>query len=129
MVAFTEGYPYFLQEYGKVLWDRARTTPITAIEAVEAQAIVEARLDGSFFRIRIERASELEVRYLRAMADLGTEPNARPTLPACSVGRRTGWVRALTADRQGFAVYAAVRLGRLHGSPIRPLHAPILPAC
>lgn len=74
VLAFTEGYPYFIQEYGKVLWNHATRSPITAIEAVEAQAVVEARLDGSFFRMRIERASELEVRYLRAMAELSADP-------------------------------------------------------
>lgn len=74
VVTFTEGYPYFIQEYGKVLWDRADGSPIAAIEAVEAQALVEVRLDESFFRVRIERASELEVRYLRAMAELGAGP-------------------------------------------------------
>jgi hypothetical protein len=74
VLAFTEGYPYFVQEYGKVLWDRATRSPIGAVEAVEAQAVVETRLDESFFRVRIERASELEVRYLRAMAELGPAP-------------------------------------------------------
>ena len=74
VVVYTEGYPYFIQEYGKVLWDRAGGSPITAIEAVEAQAVVEARLDGSFFQVRIQRASDQEVTYLRAMAELGAEP-------------------------------------------------------
>jgi hypothetical protein len=76
VVTFTEGYPYFIQEYGKVLWDRASGSPITAIEAVEAQALVEARLDASFFRVRIERASERELSYLRAMAQLGPDPQS-----------------------------------------------------
>jgi hypothetical protein len=101
VVTFTQGYPYFLQEYGKVLWDRARATPITAVEAVEAQAIVEARLDGSFFRIRIERASELEVRYLRAMAELGAEPQ-RAADVAAAFGRsadRLGPVRSRLIDK------------------------------
>jgi len=49
-------------------------SPITAVEAVEAQAVVESKLDGSFFRVRVERTSELELRYLRAMAELGPEP-------------------------------------------------------
>ncbi len=74
VIAYTEGYPYFIQEYGKVLWDRAEGSPITAIEAVEAQAVVEARLDGSFFQVRIQRASEQEIVYLRAMAELGAAP-------------------------------------------------------
>jgi AAA ATPase domain len=74
VVVYTEGYPYFLQEYGKILWDYAAVSPITAVEAVEAQAVVESKLDGSFFRVRVERTSELELRYLRAMAELGPDP-------------------------------------------------------
>jgi hypothetical protein len=74
VVVYTEGYPYFLQEYGKILWDYAAASPITALEAVEAQAVVESKLDGSFFRVRVERTSELELRYMRAMAELGPEP-------------------------------------------------------
>ncbi len=74
VVVYTDGYPYFIQEYGKVVWDRADGSPVTAVEAVEAQAIVEARLDESFFQVRIQRASEQEIEYLRAMAALGAAP-------------------------------------------------------
>ncbi len=74
VVTFAEGYPYFIQEYGDVLWGHAVGPIVTAQEAVQAQALVEARLDANFFRVRIERASEQEVGYLRAMAELGPEP-------------------------------------------------------
>lgn len=74
MVVYTEGYPYFVQEYGKALWDHASRAPISAVESVEAQAIVEAKLDSNFFRVRIERATPPEIAYLRAMAELGAEP-------------------------------------------------------
>ncbi|CAN5796259.1 ATP-binding protein [soil metagenome] len=74
VIIYTEGYPYFIQEYGKVLWDRAERSPISAVESVEAQTIVEARLDGSFFQVRVQRASEQEIDYLRAMAELGAAP-------------------------------------------------------
>jgi hypothetical protein len=73
VVVYTQGFPYFVQEYGKMLWDHAHGPVITAVEAVEAQAIVEAKLDGNFFRSRVERASAREVAYLRAMAQLGPE--------------------------------------------------------
>jgi hypothetical protein len=74
VLAYTEGYPYFLQEYGNVLWNLAEGSPITAADVADAQDAVEAKLDGSFFRVRAERTSELELRYLRAMAELGPEP-------------------------------------------------------
>jgi hypothetical protein len=101
VITFTEGYPYFIQEYGKVLWDRADGTPITAVEAVEAQALVEARLDEGFFRVRIERVSELEVRYLRAMAELG--PDAQRAGDVAAVLGRTadqlGQIRSRLIDK------------------------------
>jgi hypothetical protein len=74
IVDYTEGYPYFLQEYGNVLWNFAEESPITARDVDEARAAVEAKLDGSFFRVRAERMTELELRYMRAMAELGSEP-------------------------------------------------------
>jgi hypothetical protein len=75
IVEYTHGYPYFIQEYGKVLWNQVAEPPITSIAAVEAQALVEAKLDESFFRTRVERVTETELVYLRAMAELGAGPN------------------------------------------------------
>jgi len=74
VVEYTQGYPYFLQEYGKVLWDEASASPITAHDAAQALPLVEARLDSSFFRVRVDRVTGLEFRYLCAMAELGPEP-------------------------------------------------------
>jgi hypothetical protein len=74
VASYTDGYPYFIQEYGKVLWDLTAGPPIRRRDVLRAREAVEAKLDGSFFRVRAERASELELRYLRAMAELGPEP-------------------------------------------------------
>jgi AAA ATPase domain len=74
VVGFTEGYPYFLQEYGNALWNQVDEPPVSAADVALARAAVEAKLDGGFFRVRVERTSELEQRYLRAMAELGPEP-------------------------------------------------------
>ena len=72
IVDYTEGFPYFVQEYGKIVWDLAPDgEPIGERVAREAQRSVEAKLDESFFRVRAERTTELELRYLRAMAELG----------------------------------------------------------
>jgi hypothetical protein len=73
IVGYTEGYPYFLQEYGKIVWDMApENESISEAVAAEAQRAVEQKLDESFFRVRTERATELELHYLRAMAELGS---------------------------------------------------------
>lgn len=74
IIEYTEGYPYFIQEYGSVLWDAVVEPPITVADVVAARESVEAKLDAGFFRVRAERTSELELRYLRAMAELGSAP-------------------------------------------------------
>jgi hypothetical protein len=76
IIEYTQGYPYFLQEFGKLAWDRAPTSPITRDVVDETQEAVEAKLDSSFFRVRTDRVTELELQYMRAMAELGSEPQA-----------------------------------------------------
>jgi hypothetical protein len=87
VLEYTQGYPYFIQEYGRVLWDRAEGSPIGPVDAVEAQAVVEAKLDDDFFSTRLERASDAEVTYLRALAELGPEPQ-RASVVAAQLGRK-----------------------------------------
>lgn len=75
IVAETRGYPYFLQEWGKHAWDVAAATPITLDDVRTASASAVAALDESFFRVRFDRLTPTEKRYLRAMADLGPGPH------------------------------------------------------
>ena len=67
----TDGYPYFVQAYGKVAWDHAPVSPdhgraMSSVAAPEA----EAELAVGFFGSRYERATPAEREYLRAMAAL-----------------------------------------------------------
>lgn len=73
--AQTQGYPYFLQEWGKLMWDCARKSPITKKDAETATTLAVAALDASFFRVRFDRLTPKEKRYLRAMAELGPGPH------------------------------------------------------
>lgn len=70
----TGGYPYFIQELGWAAWGVADTSPITRTHVADAIELYEARLDSSFFRVRLDRTTELQSAYLRAMAELGSEP-------------------------------------------------------
>jgi len=74
MVAHTRGYPYFLQEWGKHTWDLASQSPISTSDVESASGLAIAALDESFFRVRFDRLTPLEKRYLRAMAELGQGP-------------------------------------------------------
>lgn len=75
IVEKTQGYPYFLQEWGKHTWDLATTSPITLDVVNTATQLTIAGLDESFFKVRLERTTPSERRYLRAMADLGPGPH------------------------------------------------------
>ncbi len=75
IVSHTRGYPYFLQEWGKHAWDVADTSPITFADVETASQLAIAALDESFFRVRFDRMTPLERRYLRAMAELGPGPH------------------------------------------------------
>ena len=71
VVSQTQGYPYFLQEWGKHLWDVAESSPITASDLDAASRLAVATLDESFFLVRFDRLTPSEKRYARAMAELG----------------------------------------------------------
>lgn len=75
IVEATEGYPYFLQEWGKHSWDVADDSPITLDDVLVASREAVAALDASFFRVRFDRLTAAEKRYLRAMADFGPGPH------------------------------------------------------
>lgn len=71
----TEGYPYFLQEWGKHCWQCADKSPVTEVNAKTATSLAIAELDASFFRVRFDRLTPTEKKYLRAMAELGPGPH------------------------------------------------------
>jgi len=64
-----------LQEWGKHAWDIATESPITVRDVEIASTAAIAALDESFFRVRFDRLTPLEKRYLRAMAELGPGPH------------------------------------------------------
>jgi hypothetical protein len=75
IVSATRGYPYFLQEWGKHAWDVATGSPIEASDIERASVETVATLDEGFFRVRFDRLTPAEKRYLRAMAELGPGPH------------------------------------------------------
>jgi hypothetical protein len=73
----TQGYPYFLQEWGYQSWNIATQSPITLEDVKKATSTVIPRLDQNFFRVRFDRLTPSEKNFLRAMAKLG--PGAHRT--------------------------------------------------
>jgi hypothetical protein len=96
MHALTGGYPYFIQAYGKAVWDVAPTSPITAADVAVAAPQAEAELAVGFFGSRFERATPGEREYLRAMAETavalvgGGDPDGTASVPTADVAAALG---------------------------------------
>lgn len=71
IVSVTKGYPYFLQQWGYEVWNIADKSPITIQDVEKATGAAVSALDESFFRVRFDRCTPSEKRYMRALADLG----------------------------------------------------------
>ncbi|MFK4481991.1 hypothetical protein ABH929_000721 [Curtobacterium sp. AB7] len=82
----TKGYPYFLQELGYQAWEIAAGPEITADDIDAAREGYLTKLDRSFFRVRLDRATGLQTAYLRAMAELG--PDAHKAADVARVLKR-----------------------------------------
>jgi hypothetical protein len=91
------GYPHFLQEYGRVLWNEVERSPIRARDVRSAQALISEALSRRFFRDRFEAASDAEQRYLAVMADLGDEP-VRTAAVAAGAGYKEAKSTSLLRD-------------------------------
>ncbi|MDA8322624.1 MAG: AAA family ATPase [Actinomycetota bacterium] len=85
LYAAADGYPYFVQAYGKVTWDVATSSPVTPADVAVAAPIAAGELAIGFFGSRYERATPAEREYMRAMAMLGDDP-----VPTAQVAEELG---------------------------------------
>ena len=74
IIDVTQGYPYFLQEWGYQSWNQAQISPIDANIVTEASEAALKRLDDGFFQVRFDRLTPKEREYVVAMAELGRGP-------------------------------------------------------
>lgn len=79
----TQGYPYFLQEFGKQIWDIAEGPVISRKDVESSIPLTQAEMDSGFFRVRVDRATAAERAYMRTMADFGPGP-----YPSTKVARK-----------------------------------------
>ena len=75
IIAKTEGYPYFLQEWGYQAWNLTKNSEISLQTIEEASKSSLQRLDESFFRVRFDRLTPSEKKYLRVLAEFGKGPH------------------------------------------------------
>lgn len=70
----TKGYPYFIQEFGSYAWNEAANTRINEQEVIESNKKAIEALDRSFFKVRMDRATSAEKKFMKAMSCLGKGP-------------------------------------------------------
>ena len=99
----TKGYPYFLQEFGRQAWRMAEgPNRITRQDVVDAVPFAHSELNAGFFRVRMDRATDVQRAYLSAMAAMGPGPHRSGDV-ARALGR--------TTTQLGSVRHALIRLG------------------
>lgn len=83
ILQITQGYAYFLQQWGSHTWRAAQDSPIDLGAVTAASVTALAAMDESFFRVRFDRLTPKEKKYLRAMAELGEGPHRSGDIAAC----------------------------------------------
>jgi hypothetical protein len=95
-LAWTAGYPFYIQQLGKHAWNLTEKSPITLEHVEAAKPAAQEALDRSIYEVRIQRATMHQQRYMRAMAELGEGPY-RSGAVASKLGKS---VSALSVMRQ-----------------------------
>ena len=83
ILQITQGYAYFLQQWGSHTWRAAKASPIDLDAVTVASVTALAAMDESFFRVRFDRLTPKEKKYLRAMAELGEGPHRSGDIATC----------------------------------------------
>ncbi len=105
-----DGYPYFLQEFGKWTWDVAASSPLARVDAVSGVKFGWRNLDAGFFRSRWERATPTEREYLAAMAADGDGPS-----PSGEVATRTGRTASAVGPMRANLIHKGLIYAPAHG--------------
>ena len=105
-------------------WTVAAGPEITDQGIVAAEPSYQAKLDGSFFRVRLDRATDLQRAYLRAMAQLGPDPQKASDV-AEVIGRNSTNVAPTRAEliNMGLLYTPTHGLRGVHRLAVRQVHA------
>jgi DNA polymerase III delta prime subunit len=110
IVERSEGYPYFLQEWGRAVWNAAEQNPISFEDVQRASPRVRDELDEEFFGMRLARTTSAERRYMAALAELGDGPQR-----SAEVARRLGKDQRLTSPQRASLIEKGLIYGPAHG--------------
>ena len=71
IMELTACYPYFIQQWSHDSWNAAEGDAITEADVILATENSIRSLDDSFFKVRFDRCTPGEKKYMRALAELG----------------------------------------------------------
>jgi type II secretory pathway predicted ATPase ExeA len=111
VIAQTEGYSYFIQEYGAAAWEVASASPINKKDVKSAMATAEDNLDKGFFRSRWDRATDAQKQYLSAMAELGGSE-----VQASAIAKRLSTSTSRLAPRRAELISRGLIYSPKHGA-------------
>ena len=130
----TDGYPYFVQAYGKVTWDVAvELADPRRPTCTQAAPEAEAELAVGFFGARYDRATPAERDYMIAMADLGDghrRPSRSATADVAKLPRPQAAVALpgpRRADQEGPRLLRRARQRRVHRPALRQVPGAVRP--
>ena len=106
----SQGYPYFLQEWGYHCWLAGRGACIGEGEVKKASEEARAKLDESFFRMRMDRLTPAEKKYIVAMASLGAGPTR-----SSEIAKRLGVKSESVAPRRNALIGKGMIYAPSHG--------------
>jgi len=75
IIKLTKGYPYFLQQWAYETWNYTECSPMTKQDVTQVSDDVLKELDQSFFKVRLDRCTPTEKKYMRALAEFGAGPH------------------------------------------------------
>ncbi len=138
-LSWTAGYPFYIQQLGKHAWNLAEKSPISTADIEAAMPAAQAALDTSIYEVRIQRATDQERRYMRAMAELGQGPYRSGDV-AAKLGRKTAAVSMIrqrlldkglvyATEDYGYVDFTVPRFGEFvtRYMPYRPPRSPRRP--
>ncbi len=74
IIEVTQGYPYFIQEFCKIIWDDTTESVITLEDVSKCEEEFYSKLDNGFFRVRYDRCTQREKEFMYAMVKCGDLP-------------------------------------------------------
>jgi len=110
IVENSDGYPYFLQEWGRAVWSVAETSPISVADVRRASPRVRDELDEEFFGMRLARTTVAERLYMAAIAELGDGPQR-----SVEVARLLGKTQKQTSSQRATLIDKGLIYGPVYG--------------